>query len=46
MRKLGKGKSMVLILRIPIEWWDLLEKKKDPPRETIRKAIKKHLKVA
>lgn len=43
MRKLGRSKSKVLILRIPIEWWDELEKLKPPPRETIRMAIKKEL---
>jgi hypothetical protein len=41
--KLGLGKSKVLILRIPVEWWDQLERLHaeghPPARDLIRDAL-------
>lgn len=42
-RRLGESRSKVLIIRIPVEWWDSLErierKRHEAPRDLIREAI-------
>lgn len=48
--RLGIGKSKVLIVRIPTEWWDALEgMHRDgapPPRDLIREGVESVLRKA
>jgi predicted DNA-binding protein len=48
--RLGMGRSKVLIIRIPQEWWEALEGmgtlSSSPPRELIREAIGSYLRKA
>ena len=48
--RLGKGKSKVLIIRIPVEWWEALQvmelRGNPPPRDVIREALEIYLERA